>query len=227
MQLRSFLFPIHRVVLPPIPIIQQQFPHSAINALLLFPCYLPPFLLPPPPLMLALPLPSLFSSRPETLRFKSVGISTRKTRQSVYGLPKRYNTVTKASDWKSKLPNFDVLEHKVEEGETEKGKVKTKFTTIAESSSSPANVSSKSYVPIRDQLFDADESGIYCVDPTTGEPSNSIVYMGIIDILQLWNVRKRAEHTYKSIRHDAESISAVDPATYAKRFQDFMTAFIK
>lgn len=58
-------------------------------------------------------------------------------------------------------------------------------------------------------------------DPT-GEFSDVVLFFGIIDILQDYDISKKLEHAYKSIQHDPTSISAVDPKLYAKRFKDFM-----
>lgn len=49
-----------------------------------------------------------------------------------------------------------------------------------------------------------------------------VLYFGIIDILQEYNMSKRFEHSFKSLSHDGATISAVNPRAYANRFQDFM-----
>ncbi|KAA6423973.1 MAG: phosphatidylinositol-4-phosphate 5-kinase, partial [Trebouxia sp. A1-2] len=49
-----------------------------------------------------------------------------------------------------------------------------------------------------------------------------VLYFGIIDILQEYNMSKRFEHGFKSLSHDGSTISAVNPRAYANRFQDFM-----
>ncbi|XP_024013307.1 phosphatidylinositol 4-phosphate 5-kinase 8 isoform X1 [Eutrema salsugineum] len=49
-----------------------------------------------------------------------------------------------------------------------------------------------------------------------------VVYMGIIDILQEYNMKKRMEHTCKSMKHDPMTISAIEPTLYSKRFTDFL-----
>lgn len=49
---------------------------------------------------------------------------------------------------------------------------------------------------------------------------------GIIDILQMYNTRKRAETLIKSVVHSKHSISAVDPTTYANRFVGFLDRVI-
>uniref|UniRef100_A0A7N0UMC0 Phosphatidylinositol 4-phosphate 5-kinase n=1 Tax=Kalanchoe fedtschenkoi TaxID=63787 RepID=A0A7N0UMC0_KALFE len=49
-----------------------------------------------------------------------------------------------------------------------------------------------------------------------------ILYLGIIDILQDYDISKKLEHAYKSLQVSPSSISAVDPKLYAKRFKDFI-----
>eukprot|EP00668_Euglena_longa_P002234 GGOE01002579.1.p1 GENE.GGOE01002579.1~~GGOE01002579.1.p1 ORF type:complete len:836 (-),score=181.47 GGOE01002579.1:184-2691(-) len=54
-----------------------------------------------------------------------------------------------------------------------------------------------------------------------------IYYIGIIDILQDFNLWKRAEYTIRSIIHGKKTISAVPPAAYAARFLDFITGQVE
>ncbi|WOG98036.1 hypothetical protein DCAR_0417377 [Daucus carota subsp. sativus] len=56
----------------------------------------------------------------------------------------------------------------------------------------------------------------------TGEFYDVVMFFGIIDILQDYDITKKLEHAYKSIQYDPTSISAVDPRQYAKRFRDFI-----
>lgn len=49
-----------------------------------------------------------------------------------------------------------------------------------------------------------------------------VLYMGIIDILQEYNLKKKIEHAYKSLRYDPLSISVIEPKLYAKRFISFL-----
>ncbi|KAH7431404.1 hypothetical protein KP509_08G046800 [Ceratopteris richardii] len=55
-----------------------------------------------------------------------------------------------------------------------------------------------------------------------GEAYDVVLYLGIIDILQEYDVGKRLEHAYKSLQFDSRSISAVDPSLYSSRFQSFI-----
>jgi 1-phosphatidylinositol-4-phosphate 5-kinase len=57
---------------------------------------------------------------------------------------------------------------------------------------------------------------------SSSEISDVILYFGIIDILQDYDISKRIEHAYKSLQVDSTSISAVDPKLYSKRFRDFI-----
>lgn len=49
-----------------------------------------------------------------------------------------------------------------------------------------------------------------------------VLYLGIIDILQEYNVRKKLEHRYKSLQFDPMSISVVEPKLYSRRFISFL-----
>ncbi|XP_072967031.1 phosphatidylinositol 4-phosphate 5-kinase 9 [Typha angustifolia] len=49
-----------------------------------------------------------------------------------------------------------------------------------------------------------------------------VLYLGIIDILQAYNMTKKVEHAYKSLQFDSVSISVVDPKFYSKRFLRFI-----
>ncbi|XP_022634740.1 phosphatidylinositol 4-phosphate 5-kinase 9 [Vigna radiata var. radiata] len=49
-----------------------------------------------------------------------------------------------------------------------------------------------------------------------------VLYLGIIDILQDYNMTKKIEHAYKSLQFDSLSISAVDPTFYSRRFLEFI-----
>jgi 1-phosphatidylinositol-4-phosphate 5-kinase len=53
-----------------------------------------------------------------------------------------------------------------------------------------------------------------------------VLYIGIIDILQEYSMRKKIEHAYKSIKYNPLSISVVEPRFYSERFFKFVgTAF--
>ncbi|KAK7314171.1 hypothetical protein VNO77_39383 [Canavalia gladiata] len=60
------------------------------------------------------------------------------------------------------------------------------------------------------------------VGEPTGELYEIIIFFGIIDILQDYDISKKLEHAYKSFQYDPSSISAVDPRQYSRRFRDFI-----
>ncbi|KAL5704327.1 1-phosphatidylinositol-4-phosphate 5-kinase [Ranunculus cassubicifolius] len=69
---------------------------------------------------------------------------------------------------------------------------------------------------------EADSIGVDLV-----EVYDVVLYLGIIDILQKYNMKKKIEHTCKSIRSDPMKISAVEPKLYSQRFLDFLqTVFL-
>ncbi|CAO2829917.1 unnamed protein product [Amaranthus hypochondriacus] len=49
-----------------------------------------------------------------------------------------------------------------------------------------------------------------------------VLYLGIIDILQDYNLKKKIEHTSKSLLLDPMTISVVEPNFYARRFISFL-----
>ncbi|KAL0422296.1 UNVERIFIED_CONTAM: Phosphatidylinositol 4-phosphate 5-kinase [Sesamum latifolium] len=49
-----------------------------------------------------------------------------------------------------------------------------------------------------------------------------VLYLGIIDILQEYNMKKKMEHACKSLKFDPMSISVVEPKLYSKRFITFL-----
>ncbi|KAF8769064.1 hypothetical protein HU200_006988 [Digitaria exilis] len=55
-----------------------------------------------------------------------------------------------------------------------------------------------------------------------GQVYDVVIYLGIIDILQEYNLRKKIEHTYKSIQYSSLSISVVEPNFYSERFLKFI-----
>lgn len=50
-----------------------------------------------------------------------------------------------------------------------------------------------------------------------------ITFLGVIDILTPYSLSKKLEHTFKSLVFPKDSISAVNPSDYARRFLKFMS----
>lgn len=49
-----------------------------------------------------------------------------------------------------------------------------------------------------------------------------LVYLGIIDILQSYRLKKKVEHTLKSMITDGTTVSVHNPSFYARRFHEFL-----
>ena len=77
-------------------------------------------------------------------------------------------------------------------------------------------MSSAVYAP---SIFTDHEGGV--------DGEDVIYFLGIIDILQTYNRKKKMEHMFKSIiTSNKSAISAVDAAFYADRFLSFIFASI-
>ncbi|KAI8991145.1 hypothetical protein BDF20DRAFT_811637 [Mycotypha africana] len=70
-------------------------------------------------------------------------------------------------------------------------------------------------------IFYADDGGFRSTDEEE-IPLNKLYYIGVIDILTPYNLVKKAEHLWKSMTQDKNTISSVHPARYGQRFMDFM-----
>ena len=91
------------------------------------------------------------------------------------------------------------------------------------------HIKNEKKVKIPVSLFKRDDGG-FCGMNDDGTLNNEIYYIGIIDILQQYNLLKFAENKYKSHFSSGEcstKISALPPQKYAKRFIDFIIGSIK
>ncbi|XP_055817058.1 phosphatidylinositol 4-phosphate 5-kinase 6-like [Solanum dulcamara] len=79
------------------------------------------------------------------------------------------------------------------------------------------NMPAKAELTMRRSDFEAQ-----LVGEPTGQYYDVILFFGIIDILQNYDISKKLEHAYKAFQYDPTSISAVDPKQYSKRFRDFI-----
>ncbi len=62
-------------------------------------------------------------------------------------------------------------------------------------------------------IFRANDGGFVSTDEF-GEERDEIYYLGIIDILQPYNWRKKLENTYKRLFENEDAISCIDPQKY-------------
>ena len=72
--------------------------------------------------------------------------------------------------------------------------------------------------------WEQEEGGMRSTDDN-GNPTGDIYFVAIIDILMLYTIRKRMEHSYKSLRFDGE-VSSVNPAAYCQRFIAFVESIV-
>lgn len=66
------------------------------------------------------------------------------------------------------------------------------------------------------------EDGGFRSSENDGRSGDELYFLGVIDILTPYTVKKRIEHVFRSIKDDAKSISAVNPIDYSRRFLRFM-----
>jgi len=76
--------------------------------------------------------------------------------------------------------------------------------------------------PKYESIFEKEEGGIRG-RTEDGTELDEYYYIGIIDILMLYTVRKQLEHAYKSVMSAGGEISSVAPDEYAERFVKFMS----
>lgn len=76
-------------------------------------------------------------------------------------------------------------------------------------------------LPEKLSVFRTDDGGFRSSDGKD-RAMGLVYYMGIIDVLQPYNLRKKVEHALKSLRESPDALSCVDPAQYSKRFVDFV-----
>ncbi|KHG01592.1 Phosphatidylinositol-4-phosphate 5-kinase 1 -like protein [Gossypium arboreum] len=85
-----------------------------------------------------------------------------------------------------------------------------------------ANMPARAVRMSRRSDFDQYTQGGVGLFSHSGEVYEVVLYFGIIDILQDYDISKKLEHAYKSLQADPSSISAVGPKLYSKRFRDFI-----
>eukprot|EP00160_Parvularia_atlantis_P017373 Unigene5948_Nuclearia_a/m.18214 Unigene5948_Nuclearia_a/g.18214 ORF Unigene5948_Nuclearia_a/g.18214 Unigene5948_Nuclearia_a/m.18214 type:complete len:277 (-) Unigene5948_Nuclearia_a:232-1062(-) len=70
-------------------------------------------------------------------------------------------------------------------------------------------------------VFSQDDGGFQSTDEDN-RPLSEIYFMGIIDILTPYDIKKRIEHQFKAFNHNEYEISAIEPSKYAERFTAFL-----
>ncbi|EGO04015.1 hypothetical protein SERLA73DRAFT_45787 [Serpula lacrymans var. lacrymans S7.3] len=75
-------------------------------------------------------------------------------------------------------------------------------------------------------IFYQDEGGLQATDESN-EATDTIYYLGVIDILTPYASVKKLEHFWKGLKADRHKISPVPPVEYADRFFNFMKAIMR
>ncbi|KAI8641600.1 hypothetical protein BD408DRAFT_452085 [Parasitella parasitica] len=73
----------------------------------------------------------------------------------------------------------------------------------------------------RNCAFYSDDGGFQATDENN-RAAPSLYFLGIIDILTPYDLKKKSEHFFKSMTQDKYEISAVKPKVYGNRFMGFM-----
>ncbi|CAO3652556.1 unnamed protein product [Mucor hiemalis] len=73
----------------------------------------------------------------------------------------------------------------------------------------------------RNCSFYSDNGGFQATDEKN-RAAPSLYFLGIIDILTPYDMKKKSEHFFKSLTQDKNEISAVKPKVYGNRFMGFM-----
>jgi len=56
--------------------------------------------------------------------------------------------------------------------------------------------------------------------------SQEVYYIGIIDTLTEYNLKKITEHTFKKLLYNANEISAIPPRPYRQRFLKYVSSIL-
>eukprot|EP00455_Lapot_gusevi_P034910 TRINITY_DN3862_c0_g2_i4.p2 TRINITY_DN3862_c0_g2~~TRINITY_DN3862_c0_g2_i4.p2 ORF type:complete len:126 (+),score=17.38 TRINITY_DN3862_c0_g2_i4:520-897(+) len=70
-------------------------------------------------------------------------------------------------------------------------------------------------------IFLREHGGIRSVTQD-GHPGDEVYFMGVIDLLTLYNAKKKVETFFKSFTNKREELSSIDPEAYAERFVSFI-----
>lgn len=110
--------------------------------------------------------------------------------------------------------NFDISQDGLSRGKSLRAKV-TQYSTPMESIQAHKQVDTEEF-----EDEDIPPGGIPAKN-SKGE--RLLLFLGVIDILQRYKLRKKFEHTLKSMVADGDSISVTRPSFYSERFQKFFT----
>lgn len=105
--------------------------------------------------------------------------------------------------------------HSVKQGRRISGVSAPLSTSLLSSSTQP--VDANTYRP---SIFKS-----YCGGIRSSKGTNEIYFLGIIDILQFYNIKKHGETIVKGLTQNKRELSSVNPYFYASRFLRFILKF--
>lgn len=132
-----------------------------------------------------------------------------------HGVPRHYSQVESPSDFDfhaRKFGSVDDIEMKLAQ-------------TPSRASRKPSVREAEEDEDEKRPVFHNDDGGMRGEDEH-GMSNGHVYYIGIIDILIKYSLKKRAESRLKRLRYSVASLSAVSPSMYCKRFREFMARSI-
>lgn len=72
-------------------------------------------------------------------------------------------------------------------------------------------------------MFTREYGGFQSSD-SSDQPWQEVYLIGVIDVLQDYNVKKKMAHSWKAMQVEEEKLSTVEPAMYASRFLTFIAS---
>jgi len=157
-------------------------------------------------------------AKPEMKRTSSMppGFGRNKTYESAGGSPNLRSSVRLKNGYKKSTPGGHIVPELVlrqdREPELWGSGARKSIDQEGKEDSDESSANSNPFTDTNGGMAYYDENGMV---------GDAIYFVGIIDILQLFNKRKKVENFFRSIKHDEQTISAVDPELYAKRLNRF------
>ncbi|XP_078545095.1 phosphatidylinositol 5-phosphate 4-kinase type-2 gamma [Lissotriton helveticus] len=109
--------------------------------------------------------------------------------------------------------------------DTEEGEDECPIGTTGSYGTSPEGIAGylNSHKALGPGEFDG-QIDVYAIKSADGAPMKEIYFMGLIDMLTLYDAKKKAAHAAKTVKHGAGAeISTVHPEQYGKRFLEFVS----
>eukprot|EP00469_Lotharella_globosa_P016431 CAMPEP_0167827888 /NCGR_PEP_ID=MMETSP0112_2-20121227/11005_1 /TAXON_ID=91324 /ORGANISM="Lotharella globosa, Strain CCCM811" /LENGTH=537 /DNA_ID=CAMNT_0007730823 /DNA_START=65 /DNA_END=1675 /DNA_ORIENTATION=- len=192
--------------------------------------------------------------KPKTIEYKQDRIRRMKEKkektatQTPLGVPKKYNIISQPAKANVQMSQGDLNDEKADRKHKTSGPaialddVKPEIVVggggqdgpgienMGDGLSSPdiviPELTGEEFTKPRKSILPAHHGGLRSVE-ANGEPGSAVFYVGIIDILTEYGVRKGLEHRVTSMFKDGNLISCVHPNIYGNRFKDFLFSRIE